>query len=634
MEATGTGSGHDSGDGSDGSASPLVGRLLDDRYRLDSVIARGGMASVFLATDTRLDRPVAVKVMHRALAEDPEFVARFTREAKASARLSAAEVVAVHDYGTDRTTGLAYLVMEHVRGITLRQLLLDRGPLSPSRAVALLEPVLRALAVAHAAGLIHRDIKPENVLLADDGRVKVADFGLARAIETSNLTQTTGLLIGTVAYLAPEQVESGAADARTDVYAAGVLLWELLTGTPPYSGDSPLSVAFKHVHEDMPPPSSARPGIPPQLDALVVRATRRDPSLRPQSGAAFLAELQAVAAGLPATFGTEHTAAHQTLVVPRPVMPTRAAPPVPDAVVAKGEQSPSRRRRGLIALIGLLVLALLALGGGYYLGTYRYTTAPGVLKLDLAAATARLHSAGLKERTGPSAFSEDIAKGLVIRQDPRPGGRVRKGGTVTLVLSKGKDRRGVPALAGQPLAAAIEALQKVGLTPAPSQPREYSRSVPTGSVTRTDPAAGTPLKPGTPVTLYVSRGPEPVAVPVVTGKQQAEAQRILSASGFQITVTQAFSDTVASGVVISQQPAGGTAARGSTVTLTVSKGQDLVVVPDVRGDQADVAEGKLRALGFQTSRQTLPGGPGVVIQTSPSHGKKARRGSLVTVYVF
>ncbi|MCW2544804.1 MAG: serine/threonine protein kinase, partial [Frankiales bacterium] len=239
----------------DDQLSPLVGSLLDDRYRLSSVIARGGMATVFLATDTRLDRPVAVKVMHRALAEDPEFVARFTREAKASAKLSAAEVVAVHDYGTDRATGLAYLVMEHVRGINLRQLIHERGPLAPARAVSLMEPVLRALAAAHAAGLVHRDIKPENVLLADDGRVKVADFGLARAVETSNLTQTTGLLIGTVAYLSPEQVETGTSDARSDVYAAGVLLWELLTGAPPYSAETPLSVAYKHVHEDMPPPS-------------------------------------------------------------------------------------------------------------------------------------------------------------------------------------------------------------------------------------------------------------------------------------------------------------------------------------------------------------------------------------------
>ena len=319
---------------------PLLGRLLDGRYRLNSLIARGGMATVYAATDTRLDRPVAVKVMHRALAEDPEFVKRFTREARNAARVQAPEVVAVHDQGTDPGTGLAYLVMEHVVGINLRQLLLQRGAQSPARAVALVVPVLRALAAAHAAGIVHRDIKPENVLLADDGRIKVTDFGLARAVETSNLTQTTGLLIGTVAYLAPEQVEHGTADARTDVYATGVLLWELLTGSVPYGGDSPLSVAYKHVHEDVPPPSTLAPAVPAGLDLLVVRATRREPDDRPADGGAFLKELLALQSGLPdAAAPTEQ----QTLVVPLP--PKKIKPPVR-----------RKRRTGLIATALLLVL--------------------------------------------------------------------------------------------------------------------------------------------------------------------------------------------------------------------------------------------------------------------------------------
>ncbi|MDX6219113.1 MAG: eukaryotic-like serine/threonine-protein kinase, partial [Frankiales bacterium] len=240
----------------------LVGRLLDGRYRLDSVIARGGMATVYLAIDTRLDRIVAVKVMHRNLADDPQFVERFTREAKAAAKVAGPEVVSVHDTGTDPDTGLAYLVMEHIRGQNLRQLLLSIGPLTPSRAVAVMEPVLRALASAHAVGMVHRDVKPENVLLGDDGRVKVADFGLARAVESTSITQTTNHMMGSVAYLAPEQVERGTADARSDVYAAGVLLWELLIGAPPHSGDTPISVAHKHVYEDVPPPSTAVEGIP------------------------------------------------------------------------------------------------------------------------------------------------------------------------------------------------------------------------------------------------------------------------------------------------------------------------------------------------------------------------------------
>lgn len=602
-------------------APPLVGRLLDDRYRLESVIARGGMATVFLATDTRLDRSVAVKVMHRALAEDPEFVRRFTREAQASAKLSTPEVVAIHDQGKDRETGLAYLVMEHVRGINLRQLLLERGALSPARAVSLLEPVLRALAAAHAAGLVHRDVKPENVLLADDGRVKVADFGLARAVETSNLTQTTGLLIGTVAYLAPEQVESGTADARTDVYAAGVLLWELLTGTPPYSGDSPLSVAYKHVHDDVPPPSTAVAGIPPELDALVVRATRRDPDARPRDGGAFLAELLAIKDGLPSVGPAPGQ--HQTLVVPRITPPV--APP----------KTRRKRRKGLIATAVVVVLALLALGGGYYLGSYRYTTTPSVLTLSLADASHKLEKAGLLVKQGREEFSETAARGTVLRQTPKPGGRIRKDGTVTLVASKGADRRSVPSIVGKDLATATAALRTAGLVVAPNPAREFSEAVASGLVLRSDPAPGTKLKPRTAVRLVLSKGRQPVDVPNLTGKKQAEAEKTLHDLGFVVTVQQVFSDTVATGLVTDQSPSSGTADKGSTIVLTVSKGPDIVQVPDVRGDSPETAARKLTAAGLVGRRVDAPFGTGsTVYSTDPGHGKKVKRGSTVTFYVI
>ena len=598
-------------------SAPLVGRLLDGRYRLDSLIARGGMATVYEGTDTRLDRTVAVKVMHRALAEDPDFVARFTREAKASARVQAPQVVAVHDQGTDPGTGLAYLVMEHVRGGNLRQLLLEQGAQSPARAAALLEPVLEALAAAHRAGLVHRDVKPENVLLGDDDRVKVADFGLARAVEASNLTQTTGLLMGTVAYLAPEQVERGTADSRSDVYAAGVLLWELLTGTPPYGGESPLSVAYRHVHEDVPPPSTAVAGIPPALDALVVRATRRDPAQRPADGGEFLAELRAVKAGLPtATPVVEH----QTLVVPRRPVPAPAA-------------RPARRRTGLVVGVVLLVLALLALGGGYYLGSYRYTEAPRVLGLPLAAATQKLEAAGLEVERGEPRFSETVAAGLVVDQDPDGGDRLRKDGTVTLVVSKGKDRRRVPQLAGQAVAVAAQKLVALGLKVGDTT-SEYSATVPEGTVVRTDPAAGAGLKPGSPVSLVASKGPEPVTVPDVRGKKQDDAENALRAAGLKVTSTQVFSDDKPAGTVVDQDPRGGTLARGSTVALVVSKGPDLVVVPNVVDLKPEDAKEALEDAGFRTSRKDAFFGRGRrVYATDPQPGTKARRGSTVTYFV-
>jgi serine/threonine-protein kinase len=597
-------------------AAPLTGRLLDDRYRLDRLVARGGMATVYVATDTRLDRQVAVKVMHRALADDPEFVARFAREARAAARVQAPEVVAVHDQGTDRETGLAYLVMEHVQGINLRQLLVERGALSPARAVSIVEQVARALAAAHAAGLVHRDVKPENVLLSDDGRVKVADFGLARAIETSNLTQTTGLLIGTVAYLAPEQVETGTADARSDVYATGILLWELLTGAPPYAGDKPLSVAYRHVHEDVPPPSSAVDGIPPALDDVIVRATRRDPQQRPADAAELLAELVAIKPQLPDV--APDVATHQTLIVPR-----------------RGPATPKPRRTGRRALVVLLVLALLALGGGYYLGSYRYTEAPSLIGLSLTQAANTLDKDGLRVRRGDDEFSEDVPKGQVLSQQPKANGRVRKGGTVTVHLSKGPDRREVPRVAGKSVADARAALVDVGLEVASPNKNEFSDTVAKGLVIRTDPKAGERLKPFAKVTLVVSKGKEPVEVPNVTGQRQDRATKALEELGFKVDVQQVFSDTVDVGVVVEQTPSSGTADKGSTVTLKVSKGPDIVEVPDVRGMNHEEAKRVLERAGFQVKEVVyLPGGPGDVLTTDPKPGKKVKRGTTVTVYYY
>jgi beta-lactam-binding protein with PASTA domain len=604
-------------------ADPLVGRLLDGRYRLDRPIARGGMATVYTASDTRLDRVVAVKVMRPALAEDPDFVARFAREARAAARLSSPEVVAVHDQGTDPSTGTAYLVMEYVAGRTLRDVIRDNGPLSPSRALGLLEPVLRALAAAHAAGLVHRDVKPENVLLGDDGRVKVADFGLARAVETSNLTATTGLLIGTVAYLAPEQVEHGTADPRTDVYAAGILLWEMLTGTPPYDGDSPLSVAYRHVHDDVPAPSTVVQGVPPAVDALVVRATRRDPAERPADAGAFLAELLAVRATLPvASMDTQ-----PTLVVPRPV----ATAPAHAAVPATAK--PARKRRtALIAWIAVAALALLALGGGWYLGSGRYTQAPSVLKLSEAKATQKLQGAGLKIRIGPAEFSDEVTKGLVARQDPAPTRRVRKNGTVTVFLSNGPDLRTIPNVVGSTVAIATATLKSAGLVKG-TEIKRFSNAE-AGLVIATDPPVGQKRRPNSVVNLIVSQGPQLLPVPDVQGKPEAEAKDTVNKAGFKYTTVQVFSDTVQPGIVADQSPSSGMAPRDSSIILKVSKGPDVVVVPDVTGMKIDEANAQLSAAGLKSQVLRPFGGGDKVHAQSPSGGDKVKRGSTVRLLVY
>ncbi|MCA1712045.1 MAG: PASTA domain-containing protein [Actinobacteria bacterium] len=598
----------------DVASDPLVGRLLDGRYRLDRPLAKGGMATVYVGTDTRLDRTVAVKVMRPALAEDPSFVERFAGEARAAARLSSPEVVAVHDQGTDDATGTAYLVMEYVEGRTLRDLIRDGGPLPPARALELLEPVLRALAAAHRAGLVHRDVKPENVLLGDDGRIKVADFGLARAVQTSHLTATTGLLIGTVAYLAPEQARPGGADERSDVYAAGIVLWEMLTGTPPFSGDDAIAVLLQHANEDVPPPSAVVHGVPVALDDLVIRATRRDPSARPADAGAFLAELQAVRADLPSSPVAQHT---QVIARPTPTVDTI--------------RPHKRRRAGLIAAALVAVLALLALAGGWYLGSGRYRDAPSVLGVSRQVAVAKLEGAGLKAKDGGTVFSDTVPNGMVADQDPDPNGKVRKGGTVTYILSKGPDVRAVPDLVGSTQLAAKQLLEAAGLRLGKTS-QEYA-SASRGTVVRTDPKAGQKLRPGTAVKLVLSAGVEQLKVPDVQGKPVAEAQATLKAAGFKTSVDEVFKDDVPKGIVFDQSPSTGTAGRGSTISLQVSKGPELITVPKVTGMRRDDAQRLLEGLGLKVSVRSIPG-PGIVRQQDPGEGAQVRKGSTVTLYVF
>ncbi|MCX6413745.1 MAG: Stk1 family PASTA domain-containing Ser/Thr kinase, partial [Actinobacteria bacterium] len=438
----------------------LVGQTIDERYQVLALLARGGMATVYQALDLRLDRVVALKVMHRHLAEDPDFVARFHREAKSAARLTHPHVVAVYDQGT--AAGLIYLAMEYVPGRNLRDVIHQFGPLSGEQALVMLEPVLEGLAAAHAAGFVHRDIKPENVLISDDGRVKVADFGLARALSTNNTSATTGLIIGTVAYLSPEQVEHGDADGRSDVYAAGILLYEMVTGDVPHDGDSPLAVAYKHVNSDVPSPSRSRAGIPPEIDALVVTATRRDPKLRYQRAIDFLADVRRVRTTLPPA--RPFTDSRATLVVDStaaagsgrrkngpppgqgrkqaPVPPSRASGPLPVA-------HPRRRRRLTITALIALTVAVAAFGGWYLaVGQASFIAAPTVVGLTQSEAEQVLASAGLTITVTDTAFSEDVAAELIVSSDPAPGFDVREGGSVGVVLSRGPERFAVPDVRG------------------------------------------------------------------------------------------------------------------------------------------------------------------------------------------
>lgn len=649
-------------DGRDGRADDgaLVGRLLDGRYRIGRRIARGGMASVHEATDTRLDRTVAIKVMHPGLADDGDFTARFAREARAAARLSHPNVVAVYDQGED--DGSVYLAMEYVPGRTLRDVVREEAPLSPARALALVDPVLSALGAAHRAGLVHRDVKPENVLIADDGRIKVADFGLAKAVSTdTHHTATTGILLGTVSYLAPELLVDGRADARADVYAVGVILHELLTGRKPHEGESPIQVAYRHVHEDVPPPSALVDGLPAYVDALVARATARERDLRPADAVVLQHQLHRVAHAL-AHGVDEDEELTEDLLPPRvsddtvglhDPDPTRmaalaradedreeAAPseehepttawqePPPTAPVAR-----RRSRRGP-ALVLVAVLLVLAAGAGTWWFTVgRYTPSPAVLGLTEAEAVDRLQKAGLEAEIGQPAYSENVPADQVLASSPEPGEKVLDGGTVTLTLSLGPERYDVPRLRGRPLERAETMLSNRNLAVGSTTER-FHDELPTGSVLRSDPEPGTSLRPDTPVDLVVSKGPKPITVRDFTGEPAARATAHFEDQGLEVTAREEFHDEVAEGRVVSQSPSSGTLVRGESVELVVSRGPELVTIPDglVRSG-VEAARKELEDLGFEvrTEQHRLHLGLGYVASVSPGEGQEAPRGSTVTL---
>ncbi|MGB0098685.1 MAG: Stk1 family PASTA domain-containing Ser/Thr kinase [Nocardioides sp.] len=657
------------------STDHLTGRVLDGRYRIGVRIARGGMASVYEATDLRLERTVAVKVMHPGLGDDDEFAARFVREARAAARLSHPNVVAVYDQGDD--AGTVFLAMELIDGITLRDVIRKEAPMAPARALALIEPVLSALAAAHRAGLIHRDVKPENVLIADDGRVKVADFGLARAVSSDTQhTATGGVLIGTVSYLAPELVVDGRSDARADVYAAGVVLFELLTGAKPHEGESPIQVAYKHVHEDVPAPSSLEPGVPPYVDALVARATARERSLRPADAAVLLHQVhrvsQALAEGV--SEDPELTAdltpllmSAQLVEAPSPddtasdpfdsrefaalMAPSEAAalagsaetaeptaqlrttaPPPESGPPASGGRS--RRRRGLIAtVLAVLLVAGLGVGAWWFLDG-RYTSTPGVLGLSKADAAAELTDAGLEVEWGERAYSETVPSGRVVATDPGPGAKVADGGTVTVTLSRGKERYDVPRLKGMSEDEAQDALSDTNLGYGTTT-EKWSDTVPAGQVIGSTPKAGQTLRPNTAVDLVVSKGPKPVKLKDWVGKPVDDAMSWLDSKGIAGKVTgEEFSDTVRDGSIISMDPSGGTTLyRGDEVSFVVSKGPELIKVPSVRGQGVQAATETLEGLGFEVRTRESSGslGLGFVWSQDPGGGESIPKGSTITL---
>ncbi|HXF71003.1 MAG TPA: Stk1 family PASTA domain-containing Ser/Thr kinase [Actinomycetota bacterium] len=550
-------------------------RLLAGRYRLEGPIGSGGMAQVHRGTDTVLGRPVAIKILSPRYAGDAEFVARFRREAQAAARLNHPNVVGVYDTGSD--DGTHYIVMEYVEGRTLADFLARDGRLPAERAVELAEAVCRALAVAHAQGVIHRDVKPGNIMVTRDGRVKVMDFGIARLADGADTVAQTAAVLGTASYLSPEQARGEPVDARSDLYSLGVVLYEMLTGRPPFTGDSPVAVAFKHVNEAPTPPSKLAPDVPPDLEAVVMRCLAKNPANRYASAEELLADLERVRTGRP----VEAT----PLLPDRPtaVLPTRA--PAPTAVLPPGEGEPEegRGRRILVGIVATLaVLALL--GAGLYVALRALlgeeqaarVVVPSVIGDALGEATARIEARGLDVGNVDEVFCAR-PPGVVCRQDPRPGERVPRGAEVDLFLSKGPRPVVVPDLTGMSQQDAEAALERRDLQLGTVTPREVDPAeAEPGTIVDQFPEAGQPVPPGTAVDVVVAVAPSPpptpatVTVPPIVCESQGKAESELRKLGLGWVYGEPrFNEACPQEGKIAavDPPEGSSVAQGSTVTL-------------------------------------------------------------------
>jgi eukaryotic-like serine/threonine-protein kinase len=640
---------------------PLAGRLLDGRYAVTSRIAHGGMATVYLALDTRLDRQVALKVMHAELARDEEFVRRFIGEARSVARLSHQNVVAVFDQGSDGP--FLYLAMEYVPGRTLKDVLRERGRFTPAAALDIMAGVLDGLAAAHASGIVHRDVKPENVLLTADGRLKVADFGLARAQAAAGHTRA-GLLIGTVAYLPPEQVTGGNTGPRSDVYSAGVVLFELLTGRQPFTGDTPIAVAYQHVNTDVPAPSTLVPGIPAAVDQLVLAATSRDPALRPADADEFARAVRRVREGIAEPsgltgvmgVGVQGLAEAPWLNLDTPAATngwwahgTGSMPAASPSVVQGHDGGGSRtivvhrEERGRyaggrepflqrwlfsprLAVVALIVALGVGLGlGGWWLTSGRYASIPVVTNDSVTQATDVLTAHGFKIAKDSPVHSNGIAKGSVV--GTTPSGRVAKGSAVTILVSAGPFTSIVPTVSGDKLPAAQAALQRVHLTYSVDR---VGSDAAVGTVLGTKPAAGTSWPQTKPVVIMVAAGP---AVPNFVGQPAEAAQQWASAHGANLEQPQDQNSQDQQGTITGQEPAAGSLYKqGETVVVNVSAGPQEVPIPDVIGMTVQQATQVLQAAGFQAQVQFRMFGGNKVWDYSPVG--QAPRGSVILLDVM
>ena len=626
--------------------SDLTGEVIDGRYQLTRVVASGGMATIYAALDLRLDRQVAVKVMHPHLAQDEQFVSRFIREAKAAASLSHPNIVSVLDQGWNQGgVPCVFIVMELVEGATLRDYLHEQGSLTVERALQIMTPVASALAAAHKLGITHRDIKPENILVSKEGRIKIADFGLARgALLGNTMTAESSVILGSVSYLSPEQVQRGVADARSDIYSLGIVLFEILTGQKPYQGDDPVQIAIRHVNERVPAPSTLKSTISAEVDALVLSATDIDPDKRPRDAGVLLEQIRELSEKLDPR---KRQLSLELDLPPLPLKPAAKEKKSKFSTPAKKEETPVKkektaqtkkkqvsarvqRNRRIAALIAIII------GVGIWyglLGPGSKVVVPSLAGLTVKEATSTLKDLGLSLDVATEEFSEDIPDGKIITSSPAGGGRVSPNGTVDVTISKGKERYAVPNLQGLKQDVAEQQLKDNKLVLGDVK-EEFSAEFPKGFIMRSEPASGERVKRDSQVNLVISLGVEQVSFADYKGKSGEQALNELSDAGFDVKTKYVYSEDLPIGAVISQSPGAGQVDKGSTITLLVSKGSEFVFIPNVFSVSEAKAVAALKDLDLKpTVKKVGNKKTKVVTNVSPKVGTKVKRGSTVTITV-
>lgn len=629
--------------------SDLTGELIDNRYLLQRLIASGGMASIYSALDTRLDRPVAVKIMHAHLANDEAFVSRFIKEAKATAALSHPNIVSIQDQGWNQGGPPAvFIVMELVEGTTLRDLLNESSPLSLEQAFQIINPVLSALSAAHKMRIIHRDIKPENILISRDGRIKVADFGLARNTSMAQtMTAESSVILGSVSYLSPEQVQRGVADSRSDIYAIGILIFEMLTGSKPYDGETPIQIAYRHVNDRIPELVKIKSDIPKNLSDLIFSATSPNPDLRPRDAEELLNSMRQIQSEI------DPKRRQMSLELDIPPLATKPSKrnkvsvasafeglkekttqlmSANSSVTKKAEDSTSTKRRKVSKrvkrnrIIAFLILVSIIIGVFRWLDSGRIAV-PSLVGLSKSEASTVLSQLGLRTEIAEEIFSEDIDKGKIISTKPGGGGKVSPDGVVGLVVSKGQERILITSLKGTTPDIASQKIADLGLSVGEII-ENFDSVVGAGFVIGTNPKEQTEVKRGSIVNIIVSKGIEKVSLSSYIGKGGEQALSELTESGFDVEIEYKFSENIFRGQVISQSPEGSNSIeKGSKILLAVSKGPEFVFVPNVLGKSKNSATLDLENLGLRVAIK----GSGKVNNISPAIGSKVKQGALITL---